>query len=97
MEALSDMVNRAEFEAYKAEVVKLIESMLNISNETLTKDEVEELVNNKTTSKIHNVLTAMKSKTVIPSAVNDFAAPKTNSNTLTFAQMEAIKNKKQTK
>ena len=72
LEALSGMVARAEFEEYKAEIIALLKPILDAMDEVPSKDEMLEEVNNKTTTKIHAVLQAMKSKTEIPSAAAHF-------------------------
>ena len=73
LEALSEMIPRAEFEEYKAEILALIKPVLDAMDLVPSKEEMENHVNQTTSTKIGNVLTAMKSKTTIPSASNDFA------------------------
>ena len=73
LEALSDMVPRAEFEAYKAEVLALLKPVLDAMDLVPSTEEMQDHVNAQTTSKIKNVLQAMKAKTTIPSSTNDFA------------------------
>jgi len=80
LEALSDMVPRAEFEKYKAEIVTLLKPVLDAMDLVPSTEEMQDHVNNATTLKIKNVLQAMKAKTTIPSATNDFA-PEQEENT----------------
>ena len=74
LEAISGMVTREEFEMKIAEILALLQPMLEIAEITPSEEEVTEMVEAKTTTKIAAVLKAMKSKTTIPSAANNFKA-----------------------
>ncbi len=72
----SDMVSREEFEAFKAEMLAFMEQVLAGINEVPSEEQMIEKVEEQTTAKLDNVLKAIKSKTTIPVASQNFEQPK---------------------
>ena len=97
LEALSDMVPRAEFETYKAEILAIIKPLLDTMDMVKSEDETKDLVNSLTSTKIHNVLAAMQSKTTVPSAKQDFAPVAEQTSRMKHGFLEAKRKELQTK
>ncbi len=72
----SEMVTREEFEAFKAEMLAFMEQVLAGINEVPSEEVMASLVEAQTTAKLDNVLKAIKSKTTIPVAKQNFEQPK---------------------
>jgi len=71
----SEMVPRAEFEMFKAEILALIQPLLGAVEELPTPDETQVIVEETTTAKLDNMLKAIKSKTTLPVAEQHFEQP----------------------
>ena len=71
----SEMVPREEFEMFKAEVLALIQPLLGAVETLPTPEQTTEVVEEVTTAKLDNLLRAIKSKTVLPVAKQNFEQP----------------------
>ena len=71
----ADMVPRAEFEMFKAEILALIQPLLGAVEELPTPEETSHIVEETTTAKLDNMLKAIKSKTTLPVAEQHFEQP----------------------
>lgn len=71
-----DMVSRKEFNEFRAELQMLLGLNVTALKEMPSETEMVNLIEAKTTQKLDNVLSAMRSKTVIPTAQQHFAQPK---------------------
>jgi ATP-dependent protease ClpP protease subunit len=71
----SEMVPRAEFEMFKAEFMALIQPLLGAVETLPTPEQTTEVVEEVTTAKIDAVLKAIKSKTTLPVAEQNFEQP----------------------
>jgi len=68
-------VPREEFEMFKAEVLALIQPLLGAVETLPTPEQTTEVVEEVTTAKLDNLLQAIKSKTVLPVAKQNFEQP----------------------
>ncbi len=72
----SEMVTREEFEAYVKESSTLLGQIKEALEVMPSKEDMEALVTTQTTAKLDTVLKAIKSKTTMPSAKQNFEQPK---------------------
>ena len=72
----SDMVSREEFDTFKAEVMAVLEQVLAAIEIAPSEEQMVEVVETATTAKMDNVLRAIRSKTQIPTAQQNFQSPK---------------------
>ncbi len=74
----SEMVTKEEFDAFVAESSTLLGQIKEALEVMPSKEDMEAMVTVQTTAKLDTVLKAMKSKTTIPSAKQNFEQPKPN-------------------
>ena len=72
----SEMVTREEFDAFRAESTEMLTFIKDALETMPSTEETEAMVTTQTTAKLDTVLKAIKSKTVIPSAKQNFEQPK---------------------
>jgi len=90
----SDMVSREEFDAYAAKINALLEQILAAIEIVPSEEEMVEQVNAQTTAKLDSVLKAIKSKTAIPAAQQNFHQPAAKNSTRLPSNFIAKFNKK---
>ena len=74
----SDMVTKDEFDAFVKESSTLLGQIKEALEVMPSKEDMEAMVTTQTTAKLDTVLKAIKSKTTIPSAKQNFEQPKPN-------------------
>lgn len=75
-----DMVSKAQFNEFRAELTGLLTDVLTALRGMPDAADMTALVEEQTTAKLDNVLNAIRSKTVIPSASQNFKTPKPSQN-----------------
>jgi len=89
----SEMVTREEHEAFVAETSEMLGFIKDALESMPSKEEMEAMVTVQTTNKMDNVLKAIKSKTTIPAAKQNFEQPVATSTKLSTDYIMKLKKK----